>query len=188
MPINLEIETKALINEKQYKQILSSCNQKSYTQINYYIDNKDFSLSKHYGLRIRFKYGKYELTLKINAREGKMEINQDISEDEFINYKNNHIFPHGEVEEKIKELNIDLGSLFIFGEMTTTRTDISYNDSLISIDKSSYLNKVDYEVECESNSLIKATNDLKLFLKEKDVDFKANHLTKLARLISTIKN
>lgn len=188
MPTNLEIETKALISEKEYNHILSSCDNKSYIQANYYIDDKNFSLSKQYGLRIRFKNNKYELTLKISAEEGKLEINQNITENDFLNYKNNHIFPIGEVKNKLSELNIEINSLFIFGEIITTRTDINYNGSLISVDKSTYSNVTDYEVECESTSLIKANNDLKSFLKEKDVDFKINHLTKLARLIKTIKN
>lgn len=188
MPTNLEIETKAMIDEREYNYILSLYSNKSYIQTNYYIDDKEFSLSKQYGLRIRFKNNQYELTLKISAEEGKIEINQNITENDFLNYKNNHIFPIGEVENKLNELNIDINSLFIFGEMTTTRTDIKYNGSLISVDKSVYCNVVDYEVECESTSLIKANNDLKTFLKEKDVDFKINHLTKLARLINAIKS
>ncbi len=70
--------------------------------------------------------------------------------------------------------------------MINYRLDIDYKNTLISIDKSEYLDNVDYEIECEATSLNKAQNALKEFLNNKNIPFRRNTLTKLKRVKKTI--
>lgn len=186
MSKNLEIEAKALINKKDYEKLVSLCNEKSYLQINHYIDDKDLSLSKKIGIRIREKNNRYELTVKFDKGEGKLEVNQDISQDEFTNYKNRNIFPNGEVKNELEEKGIETNKLFIFAKLITERTDIKYKNTLISIDKNTYGLKLDYEIECEANSLSEAKDVLEEFLNKNKILYKENHVSKLKRVIDNL--
>lgn len=168
MSRNLEIEVKGLLSKEEYEKIIHGFpNENPYVQINYYIDTKDFEIkSNKCGLRIRFKDDKYELTLKITQEEGKLEINQDLTKKDYELFGNCGVFPSGEVKDYIEQiLHVDISKLFIFTSMETTRLDVPFEGSLISIDKSICLGEIDYEIECESISLEKAQNDIEKFLK-----------------------
>ena len=187
MPTNVEIEAKILIQDYEYERLIKSLNIKTYSQNNYYFDNSDYSFSKIYGLRIRYKNNKYELTLKEKLEEGKLETNQNINEDEFsICYKNN-IFPNGEVKNKLEKLNIDINSLKIIGSLMTIRGDIQYKTSLISIDKNIYNNLIDYEVEAEDKTLSEAIKNLQEFLKKFNIIGKLNKTNKLERFTNSLR-
>ena len=67
MSTNLEIEVKALINEKDYLLLIKNFQKQTYVQINFYIDLDKDKLNKHLGLRIRYKNDEYELTLKVGG-------------------------------------------------------------------------------------------------------------------------
>ena len=88
MSTNLEIEAKVLLAEEDYQKINNLNLAKPYIQINYYFDNKDHTFSKIYGLRIRYKNDKYELTLKEKCGDGQLETNQPIDERQFLIYRN----------------------------------------------------------------------------------------------------
>lgn len=186
MSKNLEIESKALINEESYKKLTVNNENLIYTQVNYYIDTSKHTLPKNLGLRIRYKSNRYELTLKEDQQFGRMEYNQIIDENDFINFKDNYIFPSGEVKNKLLSLNININLLTIFGTITTHRLDIKYKNSLLSVDKNEYLDKIDYEVECESKSPQESSIDLKSFLNEKSVEYNLNTSTKLSRLLNSL--
>ena len=186
MSNNLEIESKALINEESYNKIILNNQKLIYTQINYYIDTSKHTLPRNLGLRIRYKNNKYELTLKEDQKFGRMEYNQIIDKNDFINFTDNYIFPSGEVKNKLISLNINIDLLRIFGTITTHRLDIKYKNSLLSVDKNEYLDKIDYEVECESHTPQESDNDLKSFLNEKSVEFSINTSTKLSRLLKAL--
>ena len=53
--------------------------------------------------------------------------------------------------------------------------------SLISIDKSICLGETDYEIECESKDLKKATKDIIKFLKKFGIEYKKFSSSKLRR-------
>lgn len=186
MPKNIEFEAKALLKKKDYEKLINSYPEKIYSQTNYYIDYNDLSLSKHFGLRIRQKENIFELTIKIKNKDNNLEINQKISKQQFNNFKENNIFPKGEVLTKLNEFNVNIQLLKIFSYMTTYRKDIKYQNSLISIDKSEYNNLIDYEIECESSSKENASKILMLFLKENGIEFNSNTTTKLQRLLKSI--
>ncbi len=187
MSTNLEIEVKALINEKDYLLLIKNFQKQTYVQINFYIDLDKDKLNKHLGLRIRYKNDEYELTLKEDYLDGRLETNQIISSITFNAFKEKHIFPQGEVKSRLQSLNIDVAKLKIIGQLKTTRTDIKYNSSLISIDKNEYNNLIDYEVEVEDSSLKKAKEKIATFLKDNDIEFKENKISKLERFNSSLQ-
>ena len=184
MSTNIEIEAKALINKEGYELLTKDL--EKYKQINYYIDYSDLSLSKTFGLRIRFKNNKYELTLKTDLEEGKLETNQIISEEVFLNFKEKGLFPNGEVKNHLLLLGVNVNELKIFTTLLTYRSDVRINESLISIDKNEYNNIADYEVECESSSMIEAMNVLREYLNKNKVPFSWNKVTKLERAIKSL--
>lgn len=184
MSRNLEIEVKGLLSKEEYEKILHSfLDLKPYVQVNYYIDTKDFEIkSNKCGLRIRYKNNKYELTLKVTQEEGKLEINQNLSKNDYELFGNCGVFPSGEVKDYIEQnLHVDISKLFMFTSMETSRLDVPFEGSLISIDKSVCLGEIDYEIECESNNIEKAQKDIEKFLKNYNLKYIKFASSKLKR-------
>lgn len=188
MSTNLEIESKVMISKDAYKHLLKNLlDSKKYIQTNYYISIKDFkNFNPKFGLRIRKLHHNYELTLKEDLGDSKMEINQKISRKSYIFFRIHHIFPKGEVLDFLNQKSVcNPLNLRIIGKMKTTRTDINFNNSLISIDKSRYNHLTDYEVECEDTSLINAETKLKMFLDSCQVKYEKSKYSKLARFLNS---
>ena len=186
MSKNIEIEAKAMIDEVGYKKLMSTFESKdnhSYIQDNYYIDTEDFAVVNNgMGMRIRKKDDYIELTIKDKLDEGKLEINQKITSEEFNDFLNKGIIPDGEVLSYLKKkIDIDVKTLKSYALLSTVRLDIKYKKSLISIDKSSYLGLVDYEVEAESDSMENARKDLFEFLEKEKISYSENTVSKLKR-------
>ena len=189
MSTNLEIEVKSKLTKEDYEKLLARfSNAKIYCQNNYYIDNKSLQICKSdCGLRIREKDSKFELPLKVPAKEGKIEINRQISNILFEKLAKSHLFPNGEVKDYLEtKLGIKTNELSILGELKTERLDIAYLGALISIDKSYYNNVIDYEIEIEDKSLIEASKHLQQFLLENSIEYKKSPDTKLKRFIDTL--
>ena len=188
MSTNLEIESKALITKKGYDQLCNEfSNLTKYTQINYYILPKNIcKIDKKYGLRIREKSHQFELTLKEDNGSSKIEINQKISKKSYVFFKYFDHFPQGEVKDYLVQNKIcDPSFLRIIGKMKTSRIDINFESSLISIDKSKYNHKVDYEVECEDSSINLAEEKLSRFLSKRKITYEKSKQSKLARFLNT---
>lgn len=188
MSTHLEIESKSMLTKQDYKKLMSKFSHiKNYTQINYYIFSDE--MLKHrskYGLRMRKKEGYYELTLKVKVNDGRNEINQEISKKTYKFFKKSHVFPDGEVKDYLIENGIcDPAKLRIVGSLKTIRKDIKFMSSLISVDKSSYNHKVDYEVECEDLTPIAAQTNLEIFLQQNLIKFKKSEYSKLARFLNS---
>lgn len=187
MSTNVEIETKAIIAEKDYLFLINKYKRKSYVQLNYYIDSSDKPINSNYGIRIRYKDKQYELTLKENFKVGKLETNQIINRDVFDAFVKKNSFPLGEVKNRLTKLNVEVDKLRIIGQLKTTRTDIKYKASLISIDKNEYNLQTDYEVEAESVTLIEANKNIVEFLSINNIKFIENKKSKLERFKNSLK-
>ena len=92
MAANIEIEAKVLISEKDYYNIVERFEDKiikEYEQVNYYIDTNDFKLKKlGIGLRIRYCFNIYTMTIKCPLSEGLLEKDQIITKEAYLNFKN----------------------------------------------------------------------------------------------------
>lgn len=188
MSRNLEIESKSMITKADYKKLMKLfSHEEKYVQVNYYIASEKLLKNiKKYGMRIRAKQGICELTLKVQEEVGKTEITQEISRKTLAKLKYSKIFPDGEVRDYLIENNVcDPTELRIIGKMKTTRTDIKFFTSLISIDKSQYNHKTDYEVECEDATPLAASTNLQTFLGQQSIKYQKSEHNKLARFLMT---
>jgi len=191
MSTNIEIEAKALVNEKEFDKFVkffATTNNKSYVQVNYYIDDCDLSLANHgISLRVRKKKDEYELTLKTPLSEGLLEKNQTLSQKEFDYLMKNSKFPEGDIKRFLTMLGMDISLMKIMTSLTTTRTDIEYKDGLLSLDKNEYNKKKDYEIEYEYNSEIGAVKILKNLFSKLKVPYKPNKISKVVRAFNSLK-
>lgn len=190
MSTNLEIESKSLITKVEYERLMKKFSHiKNYTQINYYLMSDELHKNvSNYGLRIRKKNHKFELTLKVTEKVGRLEINQEITRKSLAKLQYFGIFPSGEVKNYLGEnLKIDVSKIRIIGKMKTIRKDIKFLDSLISIDKSIYNHITDFEIECEDENEKLASEHLLNFLKQNSIEYQKSEQTKLARFLNTKK-
>ena len=76
----------------------------------------------------------------------------------------------------------------IITSLTTERIEIEYKNNLLAVDKNTYGNNVDYEVEVESTSMSGAEETLKSILEECEIkDFSFNKKSKQSRALSALK-
>ncbi len=153
MAQEIEIEFKNLVTQDEFSQLISHfhINDEDFTsQDNHYFDTPDYQLKDNQSaLRIRHKSGTYTLTLKTPLKEDLLETNQQLSKQEADSLLSGGVFPEGEVKSAIHSLNISTQSLQYFGTLTTSRAEIDYREGLLVFDKSSYLQRQDYELEYE---------------------------------------
>lgn len=155
MSQHVEIEIKNLLTETEFTRI------KKYFQLrendfvlqeNQYFDTPDFQLKqKGCALRIRRKNGAFEFTLKEPNSIGLLETNEKLSEEKALSIVQNEGIPKGEIYSRLQALNINIPAVIYFGTLKTSRAELEYMEGLLVLDKSSYLNKEDYELEYEVN-------------------------------------
>jgi uncharacterized protein YjbK len=153
MSQELEIEFKNILEEDEYRQLLSAFSiseDKKVIQENFYFDTPKFSL-KDVGaaLRIREKNGIYTLTLKQPVKRGLLETHQVLSKEEAEQMLNGGNIIEGEVVSILKGLSIETSNVRFFGSLKTKRAEVEYKNGLLVLDKSYYLNQIDFEVEYE---------------------------------------
>jgi len=153
MSQELEIEFKNILEEDEYRQLLSAFSiseDKKVIQENFYFDTPEFSL-KDVGaaLRIREKNGIYTLTLKQPVARGLLETHQVLSKEEAEQMLNGGNIIEGEVVSILKGLSIETSDVRFFGSLKTKRAEVEYKNGLLVLDKSYYLNQIDFEVEYE---------------------------------------
>lgn len=150
---NIEIEFKNMITTDEFTALMNFLNLRSEDfseQENHYFDTPDFLLKeKGSALRIRQKYGSFELTLKQPHPEGLLETNEDLSESEAAEMIKDGKIPREQIKKSLEELGIKTDNLRYFGSLTTKRAEKEYNKGLAVLDHSRYLNKEDFEIEFE---------------------------------------
>ncbi len=186
MSNNIEIEAKMLVNEDEYKKLLKHFNVSTnevIVQTNHYIDSEDHELRKlGFALRIREKKDEFELTLKTPLSEGLLEKNEIITRNDYLTFKERDVFPNGSIRNFLLMLGIKVFNLKIQASLTTERFNVQYGpDSLLSIDKNIYGDKIDYEVEMEDTGLENAQNNLKDICNETNIEYRQNPFSKQAR-------
>lgn len=191
MSQNIEIEFKNLLTEEEFTQLQNVLNIPSslFTkQINYYFDTQAFFLKENgCALRIRLKNGKYELTLKEPHPDGLLETNQQIPNSEAIKMlEDNRIIP-GPVREKLEMLGLPMNELQLFGALTTERAEKEYEEGLLVLDYSSYLNQTDYEVEYEVNDFERGKDIFTKFLSQLHIPIRPTK-NKVRRLYEAMLN
>ena len=190
MHSNIEIEAKVLLQKEQYDQVVSYLHLERYkkiTQTNHYIDSTSRVLRDNdFALRVREK-DDFVLTLKTPLSEGLLEKNQNISKDVYKEFKYENTFPEGNIKDFLAMIGIEVKDLSILTSLKTERYDVKYQDGLLSLDKSTYNDIVDYEVELEETSLQHAHENLKAICEQVGIQYRLNELSKQARAMNSLK-
>ncbi|WP_436951667.1 CYTH domain-containing protein [Staphylococcus xylosus] len=152
MATNNEIEFKQLLTEKQYNVIHKTYFNEiePFKQTNFYIDTPDFDLKDHKSaLRIRVKDEYLEMTLKIPAEVGLTEYNFETHVVPELNKPIPEQSLPSEITDQLTKMDIDLTKLIILGSLKTERLEKEINGNLLVLDKSTYLDFEDFELEYE---------------------------------------
>lgn len=192
MSSNIEIEAKVLLNQSEYEKVIEHLSLDKYRkvkQMNYYIDTPDRFLKKNgLALRVREKED-FELTLKTPLSEGLLEKNENISWRDFDLLHDNNIFPEGNIKRFLSILGVKIEELKILTSLQTNRIEINYEGGKLSLDKNTYSNQIDYELEFEHTSMDNAQNLIKQLLKECGIDEKPfNKISKHVRALNEMEN
>jgi uncharacterized protein YjbK len=184
---NIEIESKVLLSKKDYEKLLDriAFPAESVTQTNYYLDSDELTLKK-YGMIVRIREnvgGKYVLTMKAPLAEGLLEKNQPLSKKEADAMIKTNVFPRGDIYDFLDILHIKPESLKILATLTTERKVAEYGEVKLDISKNTYGKKVDYELECDSDSAYKSTETLKEICDSNGIKYEINLESKESRAI-----
>ncbi len=191
MSNNIEIEAKVLITKEQYELLirkLSDRHFEHFVQTNYYIDSETGTLHNFgFVMRIR-KKDIYTLTLKTPLAEGLLEKNQVISKEDYSALASKKAFPEGEIKRFLELLGIDVSTLLIRTSLTTDRIELDYADGVLCLDKSTYNNQIDYEIELEETSMENAKNTIIELCEKMGIkDYSFNSISKYARAMASVK-
>lgn len=153
MSRHIEIEYKNMITEAEFRNFIkyfSIADHDFILQKNYYFETPEYALKNaRAALRIREKQGRFVLTLKEEKPYGHLETTQQLLEDSARDIIRTGRFPEGPVFARLKEIGVDAHKIRYIGKLETERAEIPYAGGLLVLDRSSYFQKVDFEVEYE---------------------------------------
>ena len=188
--VNMEYEARVLITQEQYyiikeKYLKQYPNAIKIVNENHYFDTPDLYLTNHQMvLRLRkINNDSSELTLKIQQKEGCVEINHlltSLEEKEML--ESCHI-PNEKILKMLLKEGIDISKLTLITTLKTDRIEIPLDNYLFVIDKNEYRNKVDYNLEVESDSDFHAKSLLKSIISEFGIEYKKDYISKSKRAI-----
>lgn len=173
MSQNIEIEFKNMLTKDEYEKLMEFFQIKSgdiFSQENHYFDTPDFALkAQGSALRIRYKSGRFVMTLKQPCPEGLLETNQSLTPEEANQAITTGKLPEGMVKDLVRKMNVPFESLEYFGSLVTERSELPYEGGLLVFDHSYYLNKEDFELEYEVENYAHGEKIFRQFLKEHNI-------------------
>lgn len=179
----LETEYKCIIDEGTYKTIENAYHWdwvKEQTN-NYYFDESLELSRRRIMVRIREKDGIYKVQVKLHKNsDSPLHI---CEENEFDTDSAPQVI---DAVQAKKFTGIDTGRLLKSGTLKTLRHSLMWNDTTeICLDKNTYLDRTDYEIEVEyTNGMPK---ELVYDLKSLGVDFTENAVGKYTRFMKRLK-
>ncbi len=161
MEINYEYEAKLLISEQDYLKLINNLPiKKTIIQTNYYLISQQ--LTTNQALRIREINNTYTLTLKTKQDNKNEEKNIPISQDIFNEIINTNSINH----DLLTQLNLHINTIDNIFIIKTTRHQVDYQNIIVEIDKTTFNNTIDYEIEIEAINLEIANQKMQTFIKE----------------------
>lgn len=179
MAKELEIEFKTLLTEKEYLKLVEMFKDKpGNLQTNYYFDTPRFTLkASDIGLRVRKREG-YELTLKRKKGYALQEINENITEEQFMSFIETGIIPSEEISKEIGDI-IKEQKVVNYMSLSTYRIGFPYKKGKLCIDRCEYVDVTDYELEYEATTyengkreFVEIVKELGLLYKKSDSKIK----------------
>ncbi len=173
-----ETEIKSIIDETTYKQAIKAFKWDSVKeQTNYYYTDKNGILrEKRIMVRVRVVDGIPKIQIKLHKNE-----NSPLQICEENEYETDCV-PDVIDSEKAREITgIDTGELYKMGFASTVRNLKYHNGSELCLDKTTYFDKTDYEVEVEYEDKMSA--DLLMKLTSLGIAFNKKCVGKFSRFL-----
>ena len=162
-----EYETRIMLDEEKYFFIVTYYmniypNKHFLQNANYYFDTDDLYLrEQHMTLRVRIINDvKSELTLKIKGEDGDEEINDGLTPKESDLLINQGVFPYGQVRNRLMLLPYSLDKYHKITALYNRRLEIEFDDYTLVIDRNTYGDATDYNLEIESKVGIKHAKEM----------------------------
>lgn len=154
-----EYETRLMLTEEQYFFIVTYYMNiqpnKHFLQItNHYYDTDELNLTKDQRMTLRVRIindVKSELTLKIKSEDGDEEVTDGLSPKEQELLLEQNIFPYGQVRNRLMLLPYPLNKYHRITSLFNRRLEIEFEDHILVVDKNTYEDEVDYNLEIESS-------------------------------------
>ena len=158
-----EYETRIMLTESEYFEIVSHFmrlhpNKHFLKNTNTYFDTEDLYLRKnHITFRLRtINDIKSELTIKIKGKNGDDEINDSLNSQEAQLVLKSRVFPDGDVKNFLLTLPYTFDAYKEITTLYNVRLEIEEKDHLLVIDKNTYNNIIDYNLEIETKDGIES--------------------------------
>lgn len=169
-----EYESRIMLSESEYFEIVSHFMrlhpEKHFLKnVNIYFDTPDYYLkNNHINMRLRIiNDAKAEFTMKIAHPEGDDEINDFPTIGELDLLQREGIIPNGEVKNFLLTLPYSIEDFKPITTLTTKRLEIENDDHLVVIDKNTYGDITDYNLEIEAkDSMLISKARLKEYMKQ----------------------
>ena len=173
-----ETEIKSIIDEKTYEKAEKAFKWDSVKeQENHYYTDRNGVLREHRVMvRVRVVEGKAKIQVKLHKNANSPL--QICDETEFDIDKVPEIIDALTAE---KITGMDVGELFRMGSAVTLRHSLTHNASELCLDKTTYFDKTDYEVELEYTEKMSA--DLLMKLNSLGIAFNKNCVGKFSRFL-----
>ena len=186
MSKELEVSFRTLLSKGEYTKLAEQYNDKpSNLQINYYFDTSRFTLkAAEVVLRVR-KREQYEVTLRRKKGYNKVEITNNITEEEFNKFVTEGIIPSLEIQAEIGEL-IKGQKVLNYMSLSTFRIFFPHKHGVLAIDKCEYLGETDYELEFQASTRDLGKKDFVETVKEHGIIYKKGE-TKIKRAYNALK-
>ena len=189
-----EYETRLMITEEQYFFIVTYYMNiqpnKHFLQItNHYYDTDELNLTKDQRMTLRVRIindVKSELTLKIKGEDGDEEVTDGLSPKEQELLLEQNIFPYGQVRNRLMLLPYPLNKYHRITSLFNRRLEIEFEDHILVVDKNTYEDEVDYNLEIESSvGIVHAKQLLKEYANKFDLTLsKEKYIGKARRAIT----
>lgn len=165
--IGKEFESRIMLTDDEYLSIVSFYmklypNQHFIQNTNIYYDSDELYLRSQ-GITLRLRIindATSEFTLKIKGSNGDLEINDALNINQFNLLRNENICPEGEVKKYLLSLPYPMADYKPVATLYNRRLEIENEDHLLVIDKNSYGDIVDYNLEIEAQENIENANRL----------------------------
>ena len=169
-----EYESRIMLTESEYFEIVSHFMrlhpEKHFLKnVNIYFDTPDYYLkNNHINMRLRIiNDARAEFTMKIAHPEGDDEINDYPTIGEIELLQKEGIIPDGEVKNFLLTLPYSIEDFKPVTTLTTKRLEIENDDHLVVIDKNTYGDITDYNLEIEAkDSILVSKARLKEYMKQ----------------------
>lgn len=188
MADKLEVSFRTLLTKAEYQRLCKQYSEKpSNLQTNYYFDTARYTLkAAEVVLRVRVREGsRYELALRRKKGYNKVEIVNQITEDEFNKFLETGDIPSLEVKAEIGDLIKDQ-KILNYMSLSTFRIYFPHKHGVLAIDKCEYLGQTDYELEFQASTRDQGRKDFVETVKELNINYKVAD-TKIKRAYNALK-